>query len=345
MGVFTDPAFSEHEQVVFCRDQKTGLRAIIAIHSTHLGPSLGGCRMWNYANEEDALRDVLRLSRGMTFKNAISGLKLGGGKSVIIGDAKKDKSEALFRSFGRFVNSLGGRYLTAEDVNIRVADMDHISKETKYFTGGSQGSGDPSPLTALGVFHGIRASFQHKYGQSDLHGVKIAVQGCGNVGTYLCQHLHKAGAELYVYDIEAERVQRLVDTLGAKPLSATEVLSADVDIFSPCALGGGLNDETIPKLKASIVAGGANNQLLDENRHAKMLLERGILYAPDYVINAGGVINCYQEIIGYNRQAAEEKATAIYDTLMGVFKEAESHGITTLDSSNKMVERKLQKPA
>ncbi len=335
-----------HEQVVFCHDPQTDLKAIIAIHNTNLGPALGGCRMWAYHTEEEALRDVLRLSRGMTYKAAVANLKLGGGKAVIIGDPKKIKSEALFRSFGKFVDSLGGKYITAEDVNIRVADMEHVAKETKHVTGLSSkpgGSGDPSPVTALGVFHGVRAAVKHKLKTDDLKDVRVMVLGVGAVGSYLCGYLHEKGAKLTVADLDSEKVQEMVTKYGAKVVDPATAHMADVDVFSPCALGAGLNDTTIPQIKATIVAGGANNQLLDEKTHGKLLMDRGILYAPDYVINAGGLINVYQEIQGYNRDAALKKASEIYDTLLKIFIESDARKIPTHQASNLIAERAFLK--
>lgn len=342
MAVFFNKEMKGHEQVVFCQDPSSGLKAIIAIHDTTLGPSLGGCRLWNYANEEEALTDVLRLSRGMTYKAAVSGLNLGGGKAVIIGDPQKIKSEALFRSFGKFVDSLGGRYITAEDVNIRVSDMEIITKETKYCSGVSDGGGDPSPVTAYGVYWGIKASAKKMLGTDRLEGVRIAVQGCGAVGTYLCQHLASEGAKLFIADINKNKVDSLTESLGATPVDLKNIHSQNVDIFAPCALGGILNNETIPQINAKVIAGGANNQLLNEPVHAKMLQERGILYAPDYVINAGGVMNCYQELIGYDADAAKEKAKGIYETLLSIYDQSARDGITPGDASNLLAEQRIK---
>ena len=344
MAVFEHLEFDNHEQVVFCKDEKTGLKALIAIHSTKLGPALGGCRMWDYANEEEALTDVLRLSKGMTYKAAVAGRGLGGGKSVIIGDAKKIKSEALFRAFGRFVDSLSGRYLTAEDVNIRVADMAHIAKETKHYTGAAEGSGDPSPVTALGVFHGLRAGVKHLYKQENLQDIKVAIQGCGNVGSYLAGHLHEAGAKLFVCDMAPEKTAALKERYGAEIVGLDAIHKLDVDVYAPCALGGSLNDDSIPEIKAKIVCGGANNQLLDESIHGKKLQEAGILYAPDYVVNAGGIMNCFREIKGYDEATAKEKAKGIYDTTLEVFRRSEEKGITPHEASNEMARERLSSP-
>ena len=344
MAVFEHVESMGHEQVLFCNDKATNLKAIIAIHDTTLGPALGGCRMWDYESEHDALEDVLRLSRGMTYKASVSGLNLGGGKAVIIGDPKKLKSEAFFRTFGRFVNSLGGRYITAEDVNIRVSDMENVSQETKFVTGVSKkagGSGDPSPVTALGVYHGIRASVFHKLGRDSVKGLKIAVQGCGAVGTSLCEFLHRDGAQLLVGDINEDKVQYIVDNFSGKAVDVNSIHGEDVDVYAPCALGGGLNDKTIPEIKASIVAGASNNQLLDENVHGEQLKKRDILYAPDYVINAGGLINVYQELIGYNQEAAKKQTSGIYDTLLQIYKQADDEGITTDHASNMIAEKRI----
>jgi leucine dehydrogenase len=345
MAIFDRLNTMGHEQVLFCQDEATGLKAIIAVHDTTLGPALGGCRMWNYGSEDEALEDVLRLSRGMTYKAAVSGLNLGGGKSVIIGDPKKLKSEAFFRTFGRFVNSLNGRYITAEDVNIRVKDMEQVALETPYVTGITSrqgGSGDPSPVTAWGVFHGIKASVKHKLGRDDLKDVTVAVQGCGSVGSNLIGYLTKEGAKVYAGDIDQNRVNYVVKEYGAEAVDNDKIHTMAVDVFAPCALGGILNDQTIPELKTKIVAGAANNQLLDEVSHASMLQERQILYAPDYVINAGGLINVFQELQGYDRDQASHKAAGIYDNLMTIYHEAEHQGLTTVQSSNRIAEKRLK---
>jgi len=345
MAIFERLNTMGHEQVVFCQDAATGLKAIIAIHDTTLGPALGGCRMWNYASDEEALEDVLRLSRGMTYKAAVSGLSLGGGKSVIIGDPMKLKNEAFFRTFGRFINSLGGRYITAEDVNIRVKDMEQVALETPYVTGITSrqgGSGDPSPVTAWGVFHGIRASVKHQLGKDSLRDLTVAVQGCGAVGSFLVEYLVKEGAKVFVSDIDNSRVRKLVDRLGVEAVDNAAAHTLPVDVFAPCALGGILNDKLIPELKTKIVAGAANNQLLDEVSHGAMLKERNILYAPDYVINAGGLINVYQELQGYDRAAATDRAAGIYDTLIDIFQEADETGITTIQASNRVAEKRIK---
>lgn len=344
MGLFDDIEKRDHEQVVFCSDKNSGLRAIISVHDTTLGPSLGGCRMWQYKDEEAAIRDVLRLSRGMTYKASIAGLNLGGGKSVIIGDPKKDKSELLFRSFGRFVDGLGGRYITAEDVGTSVRDMEFVHMETDYVTGIEQvhgGSGDPSPVTALGVYTGMKASAKRVYGSDSLSGKKVSVQGLGHVGQHLVERLVREGAKVYVTDIDEEKVQKVVDAHDVEPVGTEEVYGLDVDIFSPCALGGVINDETIPQLKCRIVAGGANNQLEEATKHGQILKEKGILYAPDYAINAGGLINVYNELQGYNRDRALMQAEGIYDILMDIFDRAEAEDITTNAASDRVAEDRI----
>ncbi len=329
--VFNNVSFEGHEQVVFCHDEETGLKAIIGIHSTVLGPALGGTRMWAYENEGDALRDVLRLSRGMTFKAAISGLNLGGGKAVIIGDARTQKSEAMMEAFGRFVNSLSGRYITAEDVGINTSDMVSVKKFTDHVTGIPEsmgGSGDPSPVTAFGVFNGMKAAAAFHWGNDSLEGKKVLVQGVGHVGETLVKHLTEAGAKVMISDIYADRLDHISSVYGAQICPVDKVYEADMDIYAPCALGATLNDKTIPLIKASIVAGAANNQLADENIHGKMLKERGIVYAPDFLINAGGLINVYSEIAHYSLEESLKKAAAIRDTTFSILEKAASLNIT-----------------
>ncbi|MBE3553725.1 MAG: Glu/Leu/Phe/Val dehydrogenase [Thermicanus sp.] len=345
MEIFRAMGEYEYEQVVFCHDENSGLKAIIAIHDTTLGPALGGCRMWNYATEEEAIVDALRLARGMTYKNAAAGLNLGGGKSVIIGDPKKDKSEELFRAFGRCVQSLNGRYITAEDVGTTVADMDIIHEETDYVTGISPAfgsSGNPSPVTAYGVYKGMKAAALKAFGTDSLHGLTIAVQGVGNVSYSLMKHLHEEGAKLIVTDIYEENVSRAVRDFGAKAVGVDEIYQVDADIFSPNALGGIVNDETIPLLKAKVIAGAANNQLREE-RHGDLLMEKGIIYAPDFVINAGGVINVADELNGYNRERAMKKVELIYDNILKVFEIADRDGIPHYKAANRMAEERIAK--
>ena len=345
MEIFESLSNMGHEQVVFCHDKETQLKAIIAIHDTTLGPALGGCRFWDYKSEEEAITDVLRLSRGMTYKAAVAGLKLGGGKSVILGDPDKLKSEALFKAFGRFVQNLNGRYITAEDVNVRVSDMDAVATQTQYVTGISSrpgGSGDPSPITALGVFFGLKAAVKHKLNTDSLKGIRVAVQGIGSVGRNLCEYLHAEGAELTIADINEAEVKALATKLNAKTTSPDTILAADVDVLAPCALGAILNDKTIPTLKAKVIAGGANNQLLDEEKHGKALLDLGILYSPDYVINAGGLINVAHELKGYDRDAAKGDTQSIYDTMLEVFEIADKESIPTQEASDRLAEKRIE---
>lgn len=330
MAVFNHSEFDNHEQVVFCSDAETGLKAIIAVHSTALGPAVGGCRLWNYESDEAAVNDVLRLSRGMTYKNAMAGLPLGGGKSVIIGDAKTIKSEALFRAFGRMVHRLSGSYYSAEDVNITTGDIMTVNKETPYVAGLEGKSGNPAPFTALGTYRGIKAAALHKYGSDNLAGKTVAVQGLGSVGFYLCEHLHKEGARLIVTDINQDAVKRAEEQFGATAVGLNDIYAVEADIYAPCALGATINDDTLPQLKATIVAGCANNQL-KEARHGDLLRQKGILYAPDYVINAGGIINVAFEMRpqGYNADESTAKVMAIYDTLLNIFRRADAEQQST----------------
>lgn len=347
MNIFDYLQKYDYEQLIFCHDAASGLKAIICIHDTTLGPALGGCRMWTYASEEDAIIDVLRLARGMTYKAAAAGLNLGGGKTVIIGDPKKDKNEAMFRALGRYIQALGGRYITAEDVGTTVADMDIIYQETDYVTGVSPefgSSGNPSPVTAYGVYVGMKAAAKVAFGSDSLAGKKVAVQGVGSVGYHLCKHLHEEGARLIVTDINPDNVKRAVEEFGAQAVGADEIYAVDCDIFSPCALGGILNDETLPKLKAKVIAGSANNQLKEE-RHGDRIHEMGIVYAPDYVINAGGLINVADELQGYNRERALKKVETIYDNLMKVFEIAKRDNIPTYKAADRMAEERIAQVA
>ncbi|HLT58364.1 MAG TPA: Glu/Leu/Phe/Val dehydrogenase dimerization domain-containing protein [Limnochordales bacterium] len=332
-----------HEQVVFFCDRATGLRAIVAIHSTRLGPALGGCRMWPYRDEAEALADVLRLSKAMTYKNAAMDLPLGGGKAVIIGNPRQDKSPALFEAFGRFIERLGGAYITAEDVGTSPDDMVAISRMTTHVAGLPGKSGDPAPMTALGVFNGIKACLAHAFGDDNLRRRRVAVQGVGAVGWHLCTHLHREGAELVVTDVVQDRVHRAVAEFGARAVSPEEIYSVECDVFSPCALGGTMNDDTIPRLRARIVAGSANNQLA-EARHARELQERGILYAPDFIINGGGVINVANELApgGYDRERALRQVAGIRDKVARALALAEERGITTHEAALLMAEERLQ---
>jgi len=348
MDVFKMMSNHDHEQVVFCNEPDVGLKAIIAIHDTTLGPSLGGCRFYPYKTDEEGLYDVLRLSRGMTYKASIAGLNLGGGKSVIIGNAETDKNEYLFRAFGRFVDGLGGRYIAAEDVNTSVRDMEWVRMETQYVTGISRalgGSGDPSVVTAYGVFLGIKAALKTKRGTEDLSGIKVAIQGVGHVGYKLCRYLYDAGAEIYVSDINQEAVNRAVAEFDANAIDGDKIHALDVDVFAPCALGAVLNDKTIPEIKASIIGGAANNQLAASREHGAALLERGILYAPDYAINSGGLINVANELEGYNRERAFKQAEGIYDTLMEIFRMSAAEEIPTNVASDRLAENRIRSVA
>lgn len=343
MNIFDNKDFDNHEQVVFCHDKPTGLKAIIGIHNTKLGPALGGTRFYPYIKEEDALTDVLRLSKGMTYKAAVSGLDLGGGKAVIIGDPKKIGSESLFRAFGRMVNSLNGRYITAEDVGTSVKNMDWIRRETRHVTGISTsigGSGDPSPFTAHGNFVGIKAGLKKQKGNDSVSGIKVAVQGVGNVGYHLCKELHANGAKLYVSDINEEALKRVVNEFNAKVLKGDEIYSVDADVYAPCALGATINDITIPMFKCSVIAGAANNQLL-ETKHGEMLQKAGILYAPDYVINAGGLINVNSEVYGGDTENVLTQIENIYHTLLHIFAVADKEGITTAVAADRIAEKRI----
>ncbi len=334
----------DYEQLVFCQDKSTGLKAIIAIHDTTLGPALGGTRFWNYESEEEAIIDVLRLARGMTYKSAAAGLNLGGGKAVIIGDPDKLKSEELFRVFGRFVDGLAGRYITAEDMNIKTQDLAYVNEETDFVVGLEGKSGDPSPVTAFGVFRGILAAADEVFGSADLTGKVVAVQGLGAVGYNLCKFLHEAGAKLIVTDIKKASIERVVNEMGATAVAPDEIFSVECDIFAPCAMGAVINDFTIDQLKCKVVAGAANNQLA-EDRHGDMLREKGILYVPDFVINAGGVINVFEELKGYNRERAMSRAANIYDAVKRVFEISKRDNIPTHVAANRMAEERIAKMA
>jgi leucine dehydrogenase len=341
MKLFDTIASMGHEQLVICNDSSAGYRGIIAIHSTTLGPALGGTRFWNYDSDEDAIVDALRLARGMTYKNAVAGLNLGGGKSVIIGNNKTADREMIFRAHGRFVESLGGRYITAEDVGTSTADMDFVHMETDYVSGLAGRSGDPSPVTAHGVFRAIQASARECWGSDDLSTRTVSIQGCGHVGYYLAKELHEAGAKLVVTDIDPERVKPVASEFGARSVAPDEIYAARADIFAPCALGAIINDTTIPQLRCAIVAGAANNVLLEE-RHGVALEEKGILYAPDYVANAGGVINVYSEIAGWSSARAFRKADEIYETILKVFAIAKSQKLPTYQAADHLAEQRIR---
>ena len=340
ISVFDEIAKMEHEQVVYCFDKATGLKAIVAIHNTTLGPGMGGTRMWHYNTEEEAVNDALRLSRGMTFKSVIAGLNIGGGKAVIIGDARKIKNEALMRRFGKFINGLGGRYVTAEDVNMTTRDMEYIRMETPYVAGIPEimgGSGDPSPVTAYGVYVGMKASNKRVTGSDSLKGRKVLVQGAGNVGVNLIGFLEKEGTEVFVSDIFEDKLKRVTSEYNVTVLPPDEIFETEFDIYSPCALGGTINDESISKMKCSIIAGGANNQLLEEIKHSNMLIDKGITYAPDFLINGGGIVNVYHEYLGdYNREVVMKQAERIYDTCLSVLDKAGQENITPQEAAMKI---------
>lgn len=346
MSVFEEMQVKEHEQVVHCFDKASGLKAIIAIHNTMLGPALGGCRMWNYGSEDEALRDVLRLSRGMTYKSAAAGLNLGGGKAVIIGDAKTMKTETMFRAFGRFVEGLNGRYITAEDVGTTVREMEWVRMETRHVTGISRalgGSGDPSPITALGVYHGMRATLKQVFGSDNLQGRTVVLQGAGQVGFHLIAHLVQDGASVVVSDIDDERLKRVTAHFDSvKLVSPYEVYDVPCDIFAPCALGGTINIETISRLRCRIVAGSANNVLAHEERDCALLKERNIVYVPDFIINAGGLINVSNELAGYNRKHAIQQAGTIYELVEQVLTIANNEKISTLNAAMTLAERRME---
>jgi leucine dehydrogenase len=343
--VIAQMGLNNHEQILFCNDNATGLKAIIAIHNTILGPSLGGTRMWNYNNEMEALHDVLRLSRGMTYKSSVAGLNLGGGKAVIIGDSKKIKNEALLRRFGKFVDSLGGKYITAEDVAMTSRDMEVINMETDYVSGLPEnmgGSGDPSPVTAYGVYVSMKASAKEVWGNDSLSGKKVLVQGIGHVGEVLVSHLTKEGAKVYINDISEERLKVVSEKFKAEVISADKMFDLDIDIYAPCALGATVNDSTLSKLKCRIICGAANNQLAHEQIHGEAVGKKGILYAPDFVVNAGGIINVYYELEGYDRERAMAHAEKIYETTFNLFQIAKNEGIPTYMAANRIAEQRLE---
>jgi leucine dehydrogenase len=342
--MFKHPEYDGHELVAHHQDAKTGLKAIIAVHNTRLGPGLGGCRMWPYASEDEALTDALRLSRGMTYKAALAGLPQGGGKSVILGDPRRDKTSALMRAMGRFVNTLSGRYVVAEDSGTNVADIKSMAQETRYIGGladpqaaAAGRTGDPSPATAYGVFVGIKAAVSSKLKREDLRGVRVAIQGVGSVGYRLARLLHEAGARLWITDIYPLAVERCVEELGAHAVPMESIHALDVDVFSPCAMGAGLNDRTIPQIKAPIVAGAANNQLA-KPVHDRTLLERSVLYCPDYVINAGGIIEIHHETHGYDEARARGHLDRIGMTLRSIFERSTAERRPTGEIADQMAE-------
>ena len=333
----------DHEQVVFCNDKKTGLKAIIAIHNTNLGPALGGTRMWNYKSEIEAFDDVLRLSRGMSLKASISGLNLGGGKAVIIGDAKKDKSKILMKRFGDFVESLNGKYITAEDVGITTKDMEYVRSQTKHVTGIPEnmgGSGDPSPVTAYGVYMGIKASAFFKWNNDNLEEKTVFVQGVGKVGQYLVKYLKNEGARVFINDIDEEKMQE-VATKYQVEIAPKNIFDLNIDIFSPCALGSVLNPKLISNLKCKIIAGGANNQLENEKRDSLLLSKRNIIFAPDFLINAGGLINVYSELKGKSIKDSMKQTEEIYNTTLEIFERAKINDITSYEASLDIAEQRI----
>ena len=335
--------YGSHESVVLCHNKDVGLRAIIAIHNTALGPALGGTRMWVYKNDEEALIDVLRLSKGMTYKAAAAGLNLGGGKAVIMGDPKKDKSEGLFRAFGQYVNSLNGRYITAEDVGTSVHDMEHVYAETPWVTGIPKdlgGSGDPSPFTAHGVLMGMKAAIKRKLKADGLKGVRVAVQGLGNVGSNLVEYLHGEGALIWVSDIDPAKTKAMEQKFGAHAVAPDQIVFQDVDVFAPCALGAVVNDQSLSKFKCKVICGGANNQLA-EDRHGANLAELGILYAPDYVVNAGGLMNVFVELEGYSKDRVLAHTKRIFETTSEVFELAEREGLPNNKAADRLAEKRM----
>lgn len=345
MEIFKKMEQHDYEQLVFCQDKNSGLKAIICIHDTTLGPALGGTRMWNYATEEEAIEDAIRLGRGMTYKNAAAGLNLGGGKTVIIGDPLKDKNEEMFRAFGRFIQGLNGRYITAEDVGTTVADMDLIHEETDFVTGISPAfgsSGNPSPVTAYGVYIGMKAAALEAFGDDSLEGKTVTVQGVGNVAYTLCKHLHEEGAKLIVTDINKEAVERAVNNFGATAVEPNDIYSQEADIFAPCAMGAIINDDTIPQLKVKVVAGSANNQLKEE-RHGDELEAKGIVYAPDFVINSGGVINVADELYGYNNERAMKRVETIYDSISKIYEISKRDNVPSYIAADRMAEERIER--
>ncbi len=344
MKILQQMSVMDHERVVFHQDPESGLRAIIAVHNTTLGSALGGTRRWCYASEAEAILDVLRLSEGMTYKAAVAGLDLGGGKAVIIGGPGV-KSEGLFRAFGRAVESLGGRYITAEDMNTTVDDMNMIARETSHVTGAGGaygGAGDPSPITAWGVFHGLRACLEVRYGTPDLRGRKVAIQGVGNVGWNLAGYLHEAGAELFYADINTGNLDRAMSAFGGHVVDDDAFWSLDVDVLAPCAIGGVVNPDTLGQMKAPIIAGGANNVLLDEARDSKAVMDKGLIYAPDYVINAGGLMHVHAELKNFPIEQAMDDAAGIFDTVKKVLNIARDEKLTTIAASNALAERRIE---
>lgn len=335
----------QHEQILYFNDEETGLKGFIGIHNTVLGPSLGGCRIWNYTDIDAALLDVIRLSRGMTFKSSISGINLGGGKSVIINNNPVQRTEKFWRKFAEYVESLGGKYIAAEDVGTSTKEVSYMMGVTKHVSGKpveQGGAGDPSPFTAHGVYLGIKAAAKKAYGSENLSGKKVVVQGVGHVGYFLSEMLAKEGAKVFVADLNANLVKRAVENINATEIGINEIYSFEGDIYAPCALGATLNENTIPQLKYAVVAGSANNQLANEKSDGDSLFKKGIVYAPDFLINAGGVINCYQEIIGYDSNKAMEKVNAIYDQTLNIFKLSDQEQISTHNAAERIALKRIE---
>jgi leucine dehydrogenase len=340
MDVFKEMAAEAYEQVVFCHEPSCGYFGVIAIHDTTLGPALGGTRFWNYGSTDEAVIDALRLARGMTYKAAAAGLNLGGGKSVIIGDNRRTDRETIFRAHGRFVDSLGGRYITAEDIGTSPADMEFVRRETNHVAGLQNLSGDPSPVTGYGVYVGMKAAAKQRWGQDSLAGRTVLVQGAGKVAVALCRYLHAEGARLVITDIDEGKVKRAVEEFGATPVAPDAIYDQPGDIYAPCALGATINDDTLPRLKVQLIAGAANNQLAEE-RHGVELEKRGLLYAPDYVINSGGLINVYGELERWPQERAQRKAQEIYDAILKIFAIASRDGIPSFQAADRLAEERI----
>ncbi|HEV8139506.1 MAG TPA: amino acid dehydrogenase [Pyrinomonadaceae bacterium] len=335
----TELNFPDYERVASCVDGD--YRGFVAIHSTKLGPAVGGTRFWKYENDEAAVQDLLRLARGMTYKNALAGIPFGGGKSIVLRSGSEIDRERIFRAHGRFVDTFGGQYITAEDVGTSPADMEFVRRETNHVAGLLGKSGDPSPVTGRGVFRALQAAAKHRWGSDDVSGRTVALQGCGNVGYWLASNLHQAGARLIASEVDPTKVERVIKEFGALAVAPEEIYATDADIFAPCALGGIINDDTIPQLKVEIVVGGANNQLL-EARHGDELARLGILYAPDYAANSGGMISGCRELLGWEATKSAAKVEEIYDTLLGIFRMAEAEGIPTYRAADRLAEQRLQ---
>ena len=345
LSILAQLSQSGHKKVVFCNDPDTGLKAIIAIHDTTLGPALGGVRMWNYASEAEALQDVLRLSKGMTYKAAITGLNLGGGTAVIIGDSRRQKTEALMRSFGRFVKNLNGEFIAGEDVGTTVKDMEYIRMETEHVTGVPEalgGAGNPAPYSAKGVYFGIKACVKEVFGTNELAGRSVLVQGTGNVGEHLVELLRNDNVDVYVSDINQERMHAIASKYKAKAIEADKIFTIGADIYAPCALGATINAKTLKTMKFAIIAGSANNQLADEQIHGQLLHDKGILYAPDYLINAGGVISCYSELTGFGKKRIIQLTENIYDATREVIQLSKAENIPTNLAASRLAENRIE---